>query len=356
MNPFLPKSTVAQLAEHLREQVRNGQIGDELPGVNRLVRQLGVGTQTVISAVAALEKEGLLVRQGGRRSRKVMRDAAGARQRSLKVEILLYEQCDSREGFLVELRYRLQQAGHTAVLSSKSLMDLGMDPARVARHVAKARADAWVVFVGSRPVLEWFASQPFPAFALLGRGRNVDIAGLTVSKMESMNGILRRLVEHGHRRIVLMTRDERRKPHPGALEQNYLSQLAALGLPTGTYNLPDWDNNPRSFHIRLASLFARSQPTAMLFDEPMLYFGALQFFAKQRLRIPEDVSAVVLDSHPAFAWADPAVTHLDTNPPEWVHKVMSWMSRVAKGKDNRRKTVVKAEIVDGGTIAKARIW
>lgn len=262
MEAFNPKSKIEQLTDHLRNKILSGSIDDVMPGVNQLVKELEVGTNTVLEAVAALEDEGLLENRGGRRARRIVRDARKRATLKMKVSILLYEQKDVQEGFLVDLQYRLQQAGHAACFSSKSLLDLGMNPERVARYVKKTDADAWVVYVGSRPVLEWFARQDFPSFALVGRGANVDMPGITVSKVDAMNELLGRLVHLGHRKIVLLTREERRKPDPGLLERSYLAELKRLGIFSGSYNLPDWANNPDSFQACLESLFPTARKTA----------------------------------------------------------------------------------------------
>ena len=40
---------------------------------------------------------------------------------------------------------------------------------------------------------------------------------------------VRRLVDLGHRRIVMLVREERLKPYPASYEQAFLNELAALG-------------------------------------------------------------------------------------------------------------------------------
>lgn len=57
---------------------------------------------------------------------------------------------------------------------------------------------------------------------------------------------LRRLHELGHRRIVLLVREERRKPYPATFEQAFLDGLKELGITTGPYNLPDWGMTSRA--------------------------------------------------------------------------------------------------------------
>lgn len=170
MKAFQPLSTVAQLAGHLREEILRGGLGGSMPGVNQLAGTLGVSPKTVIAAVKQLEREGMLQGQGPRRRCRIVLPVGGAVGRRLRVVILDYDQPGLDE---LELQHILEGEGHAAFFAGKSLLALGMDARRVSRLVAKTKADAWVVCAGSREVLEWFAAQPVPAFALFGRRRSV---------------------------------------------------------------------------------------------------------------------------------------------------------------------------------------
>ena len=108
-----------------------------------------------------------------------------------------------------------------------------MNVDRISRLVRSTEADAWVIQSGSSEVLEWFAGQPTPAFALAGRRRGVGIAGTGPDKVPAAQIAVRRLVELGHRRIVMLAREERRKPLPGLMERAFLNELEALGIATG---------------------------------------------------------------------------------------------------------------------------
>jgi len=78
----------------------------------------------------------------------------------------------------------------------------------------------------------------------------------------------------------MMVREERSKPEPGTFERNYLAELEALGVLTGPYNLPDWDNQPGSFQRCLESLFHSTPPPALILDEPALFFATQQFLTR----------------------------------------------------------------------------
>jgi DNA-binding LacI/PurR family transcriptional regulator len=162
------------------------------------------------------------------------------------------------------------------------------------------------------------------------------------------------LVGHGHRRIVMMTRRMRRLPEPGEVEQAFLRELAACGIPPGSYHLPDWEESIKGFHARLENLFGVTPPTALIIDEVPLYVAAQQFLVKRGLNVPDDVSLVCSDADPAFSWCDPPVSHIRWDSAPLVKRLVRWANNIARGKDDRRQDFTKAEFVRGGTIGPAR--
>jgi DNA-binding LacI/PurR family transcriptional regulator len=351
MRPFAAKSAVRQLVEHLREEILSGALGENFPGINHLVRELGVGTETVLAAVAELEKEGFLKNRTGRRGR-IVADAGGARSRRLRVRLLPYSREQCRLDYCLELKHRLEVAGHVVSFADKSLRELKNEAGRVARFVGKNPADAWVVIGGSRDVLEWFSGQPVPAFALFGHVVGLPLASTGPRKSLCVQQAVRRLVELGHRRIVMMVYEERRRHQPGFLEQVFLDTLKAEGLATGSYNLPDWREEPGGLRECLDELFRFTPPTA-LFLEPELFSAAHQHFARQGIQVPRDVSMVSLDSAPLFDWWDPPISHITYDSRPFIRRIVRWMKHVSSGIDDRRCTPSAARFIEGGTIGPA---
>jgi len=136
-------------------------------------------------------------------------------------------------------------------------------------------ADAWVVASGSREVLQWFSEQALPVFALYGRHMTLPIAASGPSKSVAMTAAVRRLAGMGHRRIVNLAREERRKPEPGLLERNFLAALEDCGIRTGAYHLPDWEDNRAGFH-RMAEGKHRPCPACGKKKEPRRLTGNLR--------------------------------------------------------------------------------
>jgi DNA-binding LacI/PurR family transcriptional regulator len=269
------------------------------------------------------------------------------------VGILLYERNDEKLDYIVDLQHRLLEAGHVTKIPSKALRDLKMNLDRINRLVRSVEADAWVIQSGSSELLQWFAGQATPAFALAGRRRGVDIAGTGPDKIPAGQTAVRRLIELGHRRIVMLSREERRKPLPGLMERAVLNELETVGIATGPYNLPDWEDSPEGLCRRLGSLFHHTPPTALIIDQVLLYLAVERRLARLGLLAPEAVSLVCLDPSPVFQWFRPSVSHIAWDSRPMINRIVKWAENVARGRDDRRQTFTKAEFIEGGTIGPA---
>jgi DNA-binding LacI/PurR family transcriptional regulator len=349
MQPLKILSPAAQVAAYLGGQLRRGAWQGEMPGAPSMALELGVDHRTVIAAFDLLEREGVLASQGVGKRRRILHQDKQAPP-ALRVRILTYEDGDRQLFYIVELQHRLIEAGHVASFASHSLHGLGMDVKRVGSYVKDSEADAWVVFAGSREILEWFATQEKPVFALAGRRHGISIAGCGPDKLPAQRAVLRRFVELGHRRIVMLAREERRHPQPGYFERMFLEELESHGIRTGLYNLPDWKDDVEDFHRCLDALFRHTPPTAILIDEMQLFTAAQLHLAQLGILAPRDVSLVCTDPNPAFAWCRPSIAHFQWDASPLVRRITRWADNVARGIDDRRQSFTKAQFVEGGSI------
>lgn len=197
-----------------------------MPGVPRLAAELDVAPRTVRHALGLLEAEGLLSGRGLGRSRSITA-AVGAVRRPLRVAILRHDErlTDNPQTSLVltEIMHSLEAAGHSVFFCKKSQIELKHKVRPASLQLAETRADAWVVEAGSRPLLEWCASQPTPCLALYGRAENLPLAHTGLDKAPAYRAATRQLLALGHRRIVVIAREERRKPTPGLVERAFRS-------------------------------------------------------------------------------------------------------------------------------------
>lgn len=352
MPPWQLLTAVEQVTGYLREGLARGQWRGAMPGVHALSAELRVNRKTVEAALQRLENQRLLEPQGAGKRRRIVETKHFAPP-SLRVAILLWEADDVRVHYIVELRHLLLEAGHTVIFPERSLLDLKMDVRRVARLVEKTRAEAWVIASGSREVLAWFAAQQLPAFALFGRRDGLPIAAVGPDKKPAYVAAMKRLVELGHRRIVLIERQAGRADGPGRVERAGLEVLAAHGIATGPYNLPAWEDSSDGFYRLLEELFRHTPPSALVLDEPYLFAAAQQYLARRGILAPEHVSLVCTDPDPTFAWCRPTVAHIAWDPRPVVRRIARWADNVARGQDDRRQSFTNAEFVEGDTVGPA---
>lgn len=349
MKSFRATPTSEQLAAHLREEILSHRLSGTMPGIKRLVKTLGVNSRALTCAMKELEKEGLLASQGPRRQRLIVLPKNHITP-SLRIKLLLFEPYDRKVDYLLELLYKLRELGHVATMASKTQLDFGLDVRKLERFVSKDSADAWIVMSGSRHVLEWFSEQSFPTFAIFGRMQKLPIAGARLAKTPALIQAIRRLYELGHRRIVMLCHDDRRKPIPGAYERVFLKEIESLGLQSSSYNLPDWPENVAGFHQMLDSLFSHTPPTALLIDTAPLFAATQQFLSQRKLRVPQDISLLCADPDSSFDWCSPRISHIHWESEPVIRNILRWSHNISQNKEDLRQKITTADFIEAGTI------
>ncbi len=350
-----PLSASEQVAAHLRGELKRGHWRGMMPGANQLTAQLGVNHKTIEAALKQLEHEGLLVGQGqGRKRRIALRVTKAARP--MRIAILDSEPVAIIESYMVELQHRLLAAGHTIFFTEKTLTELGMDLKQIKQLVKRTEADAWLINAGSREVLEWFAAQATPAFAIFGRWEDLPIAATGPDKRSAVIAATRHLISQGHQQIVLVTRRLWRLPEPGPSQRAYLDELKAHSIVTSDYNLPDWEESRDGLLRLLDSLFQVSPPTALILDEAVFFSATMQFLASRGIRVPQQVSLICTNDDPAFSWCTPTISHIHWDPAKMVHRIVRWAAAVSQGRRIVRQTTMPAKFIAGGTAGLVREW
>lgn len=344
-------SKVDQVAALLREELKRGKWDHEIPGRETLALDFGVNSKTIEKALGKLEREGMLELKGRGRKRQIVSNRP--KKNVLKITILIYEKSDRLSLYHDELIHRINELGHVATIADKSMYELGMNLKRISAYVQSINTDAWIVSAGPKEVLEWFAKQPKPVFAEFGRNENLPISSVKIDKSPAMLAALRKLIALGHKRIVMLVREERRKPIPGELERVFLKELALHGIKTGAYNLPDWPNNIEAYHRCLDSLFSKTPPTALFVTEVPHFMAALLYLSKRGIMVPRDVSLICHDPDLAFSWCDPMAAHFNWDIKSVAKHVLSWVNKIDSGKIPIKQSFVRAQLVGEGTIGPA---
>lgn len=365
MNKVRRVSILDQTAEHLRKGLRNGRWRGELPGVLRLAEECAVSKGAIRGALQLLEKEGLVSagRAGGRRTALAMGGvppARGARgkARMLRIMVLtnvpLAEESTGLNHLLRDIQRHLVASGHTVDFAAKTQTDLHCAPSRLARFLAATPADAWIVPAAPRPVLEFFAAQPIPAIAIGGRSLGLAIASAGVDGTPALCAATRRLIELGHRRLVLICGRGWRQPAGGRSIVAYTAELARHGITADDYHMPDFEPTAAGLHALFTSLFRVTPPTALILESADYAIAALSFLSQHELTVPRDVSLVCLYPDAPLQWCHPSVARLRHDDNLVARRVIRWCRAVSRGQADRESVLFPAEFDEGGTIGPVR--
>lgn len=351
-NALRVRSASEQVADHLREELSRGTWSGTMPGETQLLANLGVGRDTIKAALTLLEQEGLLVNQGPSRRRRIVLPES-LKASSLKIGILVYDENDRSSRSLIELFHSLIMQGHMAFFATKTLEALRMNQQRVASFAKKTEADAWIVSAGPRDVLEWFAEEKTPVFALYGGRIGLPIAGTGPNNLPAMRTAVQRLVQLGHHRIVSLSNRGCHEDGPSYLKWLIFDEMEAHGIAWNSYNYPSWNKSQHGFRKCLESLFAHTPPTALIIEEAPYFFAVLQFCADRKLRVPEDVSLICSEHAASFDFANPPLAHIAWDYRPMVRRMVLWADNIARGREDKRQNHIKARFIEGGTIGPA---
>lgn len=355
MQPLRRQTLVEQTAQHLREGISARHWAEYLPGVVSLATELGVSRDTVRAAIQLLEQEGALKAGGAGKRRMIIRRRNHlTSHRALRVAILLDDHLPSNNAHSQELflsiKYTVEAAGHTCIFSEKSMRQLSSLP-HLARFVRATKADAWIVYSGTREVLEWFAGQKTPVLAIGGRAPGLPIASAHTDLRRAMAAAVNALVTHGHHRIVLICDSNWRNPAPSLSARAFMDSLVRHGIKTSNFNLPEWEETPDGFERMMTSLFHTTPPTALVIVEPAVCVAARIFLAERGIVVPRDLSLVSMLPDPAFSLHRPKIAHFEWTIPALVNRAAQWVKAAARGTADREATFFHAKFRPCGTIA-----
>ncbi|MFO1529133.1 MAG: substrate-binding domain-containing protein [Kiritimatiellia bacterium] len=251
--------------------------------------------------------------------------------------------------------HRLEESGHAAFFASKTQSELSHSLPRLRRLVEEQPADAWIVVDGARALLAWFAERKSPVLAIGGQVDNLSISTVSPCMMPAGRAAMQRLIDLGHRRVVLIcTRNERAGANrPEHTVGASLAALAACGVKISPFNLPEWDETPAGLQTLLHSLFRVTPPTALVVMRPTWATGVLSFLATRGLRVPQQVSVVGYGLEALNPWHVPALAYLCAEDLPVVRRTVRWVRQVARGVVSPRRYAYPGLFVDGPSLGPA---
>lgn len=290
-------TTPDRIAEVLRTQATQMGTGSKLPSVRRLMRRFGVSQLTVQRAISSLETEGLVERQVGRGTFVVGGNGPTART----ITIL---RCDypSRRGDDITraIHHALKSDGHRPIVLTYCDYERAIEMLRDAPH-----ADAYILqpMLPSIPLdLLSFLRKRSQAVVVDGVLDGANIDALATDARRGLEIAIERLMDLGHRKIALASGEP--QIMWDQLAMHFKSLVRWAKLPTDPDPIVAADTQPNEsstagMRNRMEKLIEEHNGipfTALAIGSYASAKGAMQAFEAAGIRVPQDVSLIVLDN------------------------------------------------------------
>lgn len=352
-------SLVHETARTLKEWISNGILTAKLPGELRLKTQLGVGRDTLRSALKLLANEGWISTSGKGSQRRIepgrLTSQLTAVSRRLPVTFLSPHAIEHRVTLLemADTESRLMQQGLNLRFLSPEIFHLKNPERQLENLVETHPSSAWILFISSEPIQRWFSERGVPTFLYELPFPSVDLPYVASDWEGAAFHAGIQLLRQGHRVIGIFEYKDRR---PGllAMENGLKRALASVGTEGQLAVFKD-DLSPASVARSLESAFSRKEkPTALVLSRAAQALTCYSWLASRGIRVPADVSLVSLandswfkDLHPTICHYQPATTLMSRNIADRV------LELIATGQVTRKSLRVELEYIPGATIGPA---
>jgi DNA-binding LacI/PurR family transcriptional regulator/DNA-binding MarR family transcriptional regulator len=317
MKAVRKRTLAAEAEQELREAILGGQFGKSLPGLRVLARALGISPPTVADALKILVAEGLVTAGGPRRRMEVV--ATATQEPSARVNRVLWfvtaagfdkaihgitetmsflQQMLSGSGW--EVRHRVLAFGYSENRSNQ------WD-----RMLSAERPDAMVVWSGRPALAAWATQRKLRTLFLGGATEGHKVTMLAVRSVNMVGHAVGELTSRGHRRLFLPLCNR-----PASMVKSVreavgrpLRALGVRGNPKDWVPASPYDGPQVIEAMVLQALREAQPPTGWIFFDWRELLAATCVFRDLGLRVPDDLSMIVLSSDPAMAWYWPTPAH-----------------------------------------------
>ena len=320
VNPKLDTTLAQQLSQQLTWLIASGQLkpGDRLPSVRQAADRLKIHMHTVRSAYQKLEADGLAATRQGVGTIVLPYDPQRMRQitglqPSHTIGVIIPS--------LTNSFYHLFLQGVEAIADkNRTLLFMCVthdDPSQAGRYYAQLAAKNVDGILLASQDDSLFTPQKDKQDGQAGQGLPLvvvdwpDSAGYSVSLDLEQAGYLatRHLVEHGHRRVGLITfSGEFANVNPVRRGyQRALHEAGIAGEPEWIAKVPGFDTTAgaEGAHTLLA---LEPRPTAIFAISDLLAIGAMCAIQQAGLQIPEQVAIVGFNDIPLAEMVTPSLT------------------------------------------------
>ena len=357
----LPKrnSLVRETAATLKQWITAGVLQDVLPGELDLKARLRVGRDTLRLALELLTNEQWVEpsTQGRKRRIRVQKFPQPKHQAGSELPVTFLSPYRVQQGQTVlEMEHtekRLVELGRNLQYVSPDIFHLKHPEHQLKNLVGTHPSSAWVLYASSNPVQEWFAKQGLPTLIHGWPYQDVNLPYVAKDWDPAGFHLGLNLIRHGHRRIGMFEYKER---GVGAMliESGLRRAIETAGNGAKLLMFKDERTAESIARAYEAAFKLRKRPTAMVLTSSNHLLTSFYWMVSKGIRVPGDVSLVVMPNDTWYSEFYPALCHYRPNTNAFSHGIADRvLELVEHGRVIRKSLAVPVEYAPGATIGPA---
>jgi len=334
MSSPVPKriSLLAQTVNSIRNHIYDGAWGQLLPPERSLCDRLQISRSTLRRALEKVTTEGLIDAGGSGKRRQILVAPEPGRARMPEEysttthrivwlsQSPLAEMSSINIRLIASLQARLSQRNCTLSIIQLPERVREKPERHMQRWIHDIEADAWILHWMPAHVQRWFHHHQRNACIFGTPAENVDLASIEFDTSAAMHHATTQLQHSGHTHIALL-RPDNQLVGDLRMEQRFL-QLASQNTLHSVIRISD---NPDQIGKELVHTFTpgnQHPPSALICTDVHSALYATTWLQHHRIKIPDQVSIVLLRSQPLMRYVYPSLSHYAINEERAVTEII----------------------------------
>lgn len=335
MKPIEKPNTLEMVCAALRQEITSGRWNELLPGTRPLAIRLGVSAPTVGAALDRLVAEGFLQAGGPRRAYRLGERAkenasAGASPRQRELLILAHEDVkqmvENTQQAIEVLTNRMVAKGWRVRQEILDFLHVKHPQKGWDRQIGEVEGIKVIAIYGTAALAEWATRRKIPMMFFGGGAGEFSVPTVGVVSSLMAGEALARLTSLGHRRIVLPLCD-RTDIFKRRMKDVIQSTFERIGerYVAGYHNPESSHKAPDVMRRILTKVFATRAPTALVLLDWNEVVAAYCFLTERGLRVPRDVSLVMLSDVTTAEWFHPKLCRFRFPRRKLLSEMVKWL-------------------------------
>ena len=350
--PLKKQSLIDQVEAALSAEIATGKWPDVLPGLRSLAHELQVSVPTLSEAIARLVSKGILSSQGGRKRFRIQNSRAGI-QSNLKsservliittpggVSAMNKATANVVQGISRDMNRRgwLVNYAEADFFEAKSLRKKWDD-------ILEGSDVSLIIIVYGREIIgKWALSTGLPVCFLGGNAGDLPIPVIAVDICKVIEDALEKLIRLGHKNFFIPLGHR----HPALVAKMHATYSATLSkhglnfnqiiqMPVSTAHDAEavWRVMDRAWE-------QSEEPTAIIFLDWNTCVTGTSYLTAKGLRIPDDVSVVMIANEYSSEWFRPHLAHYTFPENDLIKAVSAWTQSKGYNREKLLKHMLRS--------------